>query len=173
MEKKLNCIQVNSLLKAYAEDKLSPKLYEYVKKHIKNCTKCKNKAEEIKKTIKNHKTQNNNSEKKEKQKSYDTFKQLSAYMDNELNPSDNIKVKKLTITNSKVRNELESLYKFQKALHYAYQKTKNESKYDYSKSIITQLQDGYEYSTNYFYKLAAIFATLLTAIIFGFIYLYF
>jgi hypothetical protein len=36
MEKKLNCIQVNSLLKAYTEDKLSPKLYEYVKKHIKN-----------------------------------------------------------------------------------------------------------------------------------------
>ena len=79
----------------------------------------------------------------------------------------------MTISNSKVRKELEDLYKFQKAIHTAYEKTKNDTKFDYSKDILTKIQDGYEYSTTYFYKIAAVFVVLMLGIIAGFIYLNF
>ena len=79
----------------------------------------------------------------------------------------------MTISNPTARKELETMYKFKKVLHSAYEKTKNDSKYDYSKTVINQIQDGAEYTTSYFYKLAAIFVVLITAIIIGFLYLYF
>ena len=55
----------------------------------------------------------------------------------------------------------------------AYEKTKNDTKFDYSKSVLARMQDDAEYSTNYFYKLSIIFVLLLMVIIAGFIYLYF
>ena len=94
-------------------------------------------------------------------------------MDNELNHNENIKIKKMAISNSKVRKELENLYKFQKAIHSAYEKTKNDTKFDYSKNVLTKIQDGYEYSTDYFYKIATLFVVLLLSIIGCFIYLNF
>lgn len=98
---------------------------------------------------------------------------LSAYIDNELNSNENIKIKKMTISNPTARKELETMYRFKKLLHSAYERTKSDSKYDYSKNIVNKIQDNYEYSTTYFYKLAAIFIILISAIIGGFIYLYF
>jgi len=54
----------------------------------------------------------------------------------------------------------------------AYNKTKNDFKYDYSKNIMHKLQDGKDYTTTYFYKLTALFVLLLTATVCGFFYLY-
>ena len=42
-------------------------------------------------------------------------------------------------------------------MHSAFEKTKNSSKYDYSRDIIANLQDNTDYTTNYFYKLIAAF----------------
>ena len=108
-----------------------------------------------------------------KQNNYEYIHKLSAYVDNELNSDENIKIKKMTISNPKARQELETLYKFQNVIHSAYEKTKNDTKFDYSKNIMTRLQDSTEYTTTYFYKLAGLFVILLIAIISGFIYLYF
>jgi hypothetical protein len=83
------------------------------------------------------------------------------------------RIKKMTISNSKVRKELETLYKFQKAIHSAYEKTKNDSKFDYSKDVMAKIQNGYEYTTGYFYKIAALFVVLMLGIIAGFTYLNF
>ena len=91
---------------------------------------------------------------------------------NKIVVSDNIKIKKMTISNPNARKELEMMYKFKKVIHSAYEKTKNDSKFDYSKDIIAQLQDTPDYTTTYFYKLAAIFFIIIFTIIGGFIYLY-
>ena len=96
-----------------------------------------------------------------------------AYVDNELNSRENIMMKKMTISNPGARRELEAMYKFQKVLGNAYNKTKNDFKYDYSKEILHRLHDGKEYTTTYFYKLMILFSALLLTIIGGFLYLYF
>ena len=67
---------------------------------------------------------------------------------------------------------IETMYKYKKFMHSAYEKTKNSSKYDYSRDIIANLQDNTDYTTNYFYKLIAAFFVILIMIISGFVYLY-
>lgn len=171
MNKKLSCYQVSALLNFYLDGKVNPELKEYIEYHLDNCRECREKAENLKSLIKE--IQKSKEKKNSHPRDYETIKRLSAYMDNELNSNENIRIKKMTISNSKVRKELEDLYKFQKAIHTAYEKTKNDTKFDYSKDILTKIQDGYEYSTTYFYKIAAVFVVLMLGIIAGFIYLNF
>ncbi len=172
MKDKLTCNQVKALINQYLQGTLNLTLQKYLENHIKICPHCQKKIQELLSVLSEF-GKSKNETVDEKKRDYETIKRLSAYMDNELNQDENIKIKKMTISNTKVRNELENLYKFQKILHQAYNKTKNDSKYDYSKQIINRIQDCCEYSTTYFYKLAVIFAVLLTGIIAGFIYLYF
>lgn len=171
MNRRLSCYQVMALMKFYLEDKINSKLREYIELHIEKCPQCQARIGELKSFM--NEINKKNRQKAKIEADYETINRLSAYMDNELNSNENIKIKKMTISNSKVRKELESLYKFQRALHSAYEKTKNDSKFDYSKNIITKIQDGYEYTTSYFYKIATLFVILLLGIIAGFIYLYF
>lgn len=174
MNKKLTCNQVSALINFYIEGKLNSRLKEYFELHLKVCPRCKEKVTQLKKILSRFSPNIVQKVKSESNKAeYKIFRQLCAYLDNELNTQENIRVKKMTISNPKARQELEKLYKFQKALQGAYQKTKNEIKYDYSKNVLSKVEDGYDYTTNYFYKLATLFALLLIAIIAGFIYLYF
>ena len=177
MNKDLSCQQVSALLNFYIEDKLNPRLKEYINLHIENCPNCRKKIEELRKILSKYKNREHKLKEVEnnsvKNLSEDSRHKLSAYIDNELNQEENIKIKKMTISNPNVRKELETMYNFRNAIHSAYEKTKNDNKYDYSKTIISQIQNTKDYSTNYFYKLATIFVMLLTAIIAGFIYLYF
>ncbi|MBQ8460397.1 zf-HC2 domain-containing protein [bacterium] len=172
MNKDLNCSQVSALINFYLEGKLNPRLREYVNNHLSKCSKCKEKIDKLQKIL--NKFRHNAIQHKEyNENNYEYMHKLSAYVDNELNTDENIKIKKMTISNPKARKELETLYKFQNVIHSAYEKTKNDSKFDYSKNIITKLQDGTEYTTTYFYKLATLFVILITGIISCFIYLYF
>lgn len=177
MNKNLTCTQVSALLNFYIEGKLNSRLREYFELHLEKCPHCKNKVKQLQNILNKykHKQASSNSNYYSKQdNNFEIINKLSAYMDNELNSNESIKIKKMTIANPKARQELENLYKFQKAIHSAYERTKNNSKYDYSKNIMTQVQESYDYySTKYFYKLAAIFVILLSVIIAGFIYLYF
>lgn len=173
MNKRLSCYQVSALLNFYLEDKLNSTLKDYVEQHLEKCPKCQEKIGQLKAVIKEVFQADKKDETKNKGADYKTLNSLSAYMDNELNNNDNIRIKKMTISNSKVRKELENLYKFQRAIHSAYEKTKNDSKFDYSKNVMTKIQDGYEYTTAYFYKIAALFVILMLGIIAGFMYLNF
>lgn len=175
MNKDLTCNQVSALINFYIEGKLNPRLREYVNLHIAKCPACRKKIEDLQKilnTFKASKTQQQASP-IEENSSPELMHRLSAYVDNELNIDENIKIKKLTISNPAARRELETMYKFKKVMHSAYEKTKNDTKFDYSKNVLTKIQDGAEYSTTYFYKLSAIFVILIIAIISCFIYLYF
>ncbi len=174
MNKDLTCNQVSALINFYIEGKLNPRLREYVDIHLSKCPVCRKKFEDLQKILKTFKVIKN-------QKTISTsdaikpeyIRNLSAYIDNELNSNENIKIKKMTISNPTIRKELENMYKFKKIIHSAYEKTKNDTKYDYSKNIMSNIQDNPEYTTTYFYKIATIFVLLITAIIGGFIYLYF
>jgi len=173
MNKRLSCQQVSVLLNFYLEGLLNPTIKDYVEQHLEHCPKCQEKAGKLKTMIKELSLSGDDNKNTTEIMNYETLKKLSAYMDNELNNNENIRIKKMTISNSKVRNELENLYKFQKAIHSAYERTKTDSKFDYSKNILTKIQDGYEYSTGYFYKIATVFVVLLISIIAGFIYINF
>lgn len=173
MNKDLTCNQVSALINFYIEGKLNPRLREYIDLHLLKCPSCRKKITELKKILKTFE-QDSKHEKptEENQLNLEFRNKLSAYVDNELNSNENIKIKKITISNPTVRKELETMYKFKKVMHSAYEKTKSNTKYDYSKNILTKIQDGNEYTTTYFYKLSAIFIILIAAIITGFIYLY-
>lgn len=173
MKKDLTCNQVSALINFYIEGKLNPRLREYINLHIQKCPVCRKKIQELTKILNNYKQQKNTKENQEEPLNFEFINNLSAYMDNELSSSDNIKIKKITISNPSARKELETMYKFKKVVHSAYEKTKNDSKFDYSRDIIAQLQDTPDYTTTYFYKLAAIFFIIVSTIIGGFIYLYF
>ena len=174
MNKNLTCNQVAALINFYIEGKLNQRLKEYVDLHLSKCSHCKSKIQELKKILIKYKNIDKSEVIKQSNSlDFETINKISAYADNELSQNDNIKIKKMTISNPNARLELEKIYKFKKALYSAYEKTKNDVRYDYSKNIIAKMQDGYDYSTTYFYKLAIVFTLLLIAIICGFIYLNF
>ncbi|MBD5401903.1 zf-HC2 domain-containing protein [bacterium] len=174
MNKNLTCNQVAALINFYIEDKLNPRLKEYVNMHLEKCPVCRKKITELQKILSKFNQYKTNSENQSSEPLKAEFiNNLSAYIDNELTSNDNIKIKKMAISNPTARKELESLYKYRQLINSAYERTKNESKYDYSKDVISKLQDNTDYTTTYFYKLAFVFIIIVTAIIGGFIYLYF
>lgn len=174
MNKDLTCNQVSALINFYIEGKLNPRLREYIDLHLAKCPACRKKIQELQKILNTFKANTRQQEETtNNQLDLEFRNKLSAYVDNELNTNENIKIKKITISNPTARKELETMYKFKKVMHSAYEKTKTNAKYDYSKNVLTKIQDGKEYTTTYFYKLSALFVILITAIISGFIYLYF
>lgn len=128
MKKDLTCNQVSALINFYIEGKLNPRLREYINLHIQKCPSCRKKIQELTKILNTYKQQKNSNEYQEERLNFEFINNLSAYVDNELNTSDNIKIKKMTISNPNARKELEMMYKFKKVMHSAYEKTKNEDR---------------------------------------------
>lgn len=178
MHHQLSCEQVVALLTFYAEDKLSDKLSQYVKEHLEICPECMEKYQQLKKILNLFmEIQNTPIETPYQTKQYKDFKtNLSAYIDNELDDLDNIKIKKITISNPLARQDLENIYTFKKLLHASFEKTKNDIKTDFSKSITNQIQQENinENTTDTFLKLTATFFLMISCIVAGIIkFLYF
>ena len=114
MNKDLTCHQVSALINFYIEGKLNPRLREYIDLHIAKCPACKKKIEELKKILAkyNYSAQNNSQPKETSSLTAEARNKLSAYIDNELNSNENIKIKKMAISNPTARKELETMYKF-------------------------------------------------------------
>lgn len=170
MEINFSCSQVESLINFYIEGNLAPSLKESLEKHLNNCPKCRKKFDQLQKVLNQYK-QNNDINKINQDHQF--IKNLSAYVDNELDTSENVRIKRMTISNPSARKELESIYNYKKLMHSAYEKTKSNTKFDYSKNIISMVNGNSDYSTIYFRNLAVFIAFLLIAIITGFAYLYF
>lgn len=173
MQSQLTCEQVSALLSFYVEDKLSKKLSQYVKEHLESCPECMQKYMKMQNMLNKFidiQTQEVNNPYTTKQ--YEDFKSnLSAYIDNELDDFQNIKIKKIAISNPLARQDLENIYTFKKLLHNSFEKTKSECKYDYSKNIITQLQyeNSDEKQIDSFYKIVMGFFAMITFIVAGII----
>ena len=169
MNIQFTCNQVESLISYFIEGKLAPSLLEFFNQHLKKCPKCRKKVEQVQKIMTKYEPDNSIYESKPDK---ELIGSLSAYMDNELDTGENVKIKKMTILNPNARQKLESMYKFRKLMHNAYEKTKNDTKFDYSKSIVATLNEGQSYTTTYFRNIIIFFVLLLIAVITGFIYLY-
>lgn len=173
MQYNLSCEQVTALLTFYAEDKLSAKLSGYVKAHLENCPECQAKYMQLQNILKRfNEIQNEEIENPYITKQYEDFKSnLSAYVDNELDDLENIKIKKIAISNPLARQDLEDIYTYKKLLHASFEKTKNELKTDYSKGIICQLQQECSEHKKFdpFFKLTLIFFLMITCIVAGII----
>lgn len=173
MTANLTCTQVSALLSFYIDDKLSNQLKQFVEAHLETCPTCRNKFETLKSmvislrevhdklaTIKPDKEEGFTSPQ------YDEFKtNLSAYIDNELDDTDNIKIKKFIVSNPKARQELENMYQIKKVMHNSFEKVKNECKEDFSKYILKRIDIQEEiYGPDSFAKVVAIFIFILTVL---------
>jgi len=179
MQQRLSCDQVSALMTFYIEDRLSTKLAEYVQQHLDICPVCREKYNKlinvVKKysNIKNNISINNDTDFENSfiTKQYEEFKSnLSAYIDNELNDIENIKIKKITISNPLARQDLEKMYTLKKILHSSFDKTKNDFKSDFSKNIINQIQNSKERKEiDPFIKIMALLFIIISSIITGII----
>ncbi len=172
MQNELTCNQVIALMSFYVEDKLNYKLKQYVENHLQKCPKCREiymQSKKIANHIINLIPQNENSTFVTKQ--YEDFKHnLSAYVDNELNENESIKIKKIAISNPLARKDLEEIYTFKRLLHDSFEKTRAEWKNDYSKIIMNKLHKiEYSKQIDPFYKLIGMFTALITLIVLGFL----
>lgn len=166
----LTCTQVSALLSFYIDDKLSSQLKQFVEAHLEICPTCAAKLEALRSMVTSLKevheklaTIKPDHEESSSMSQYNGFKvNLSAYMDNELDDEDNIKMKKYIISNPKARKELESLYNLKKAINNSFEKSKNEVRNDYSKYIMKQVDIEEEiYGPDSFTRVVALFVAIL------------
>lgn len=173
MQNELTCNQVLALMSFYVEDKLNSKLKEYVDNHLKNCPQCRKIYMQSQKIANHILTLANDTpdDTPYHTEQYKKFKNsLSAYVDNELDEHESIRIKKIAISNPMARKDLEDMYTFKRMLHDSFNKTKNDWKNDYSKLIINRLNCGDSvHTTDSFRKIIFAFATMITLIVAGFL----
>ena len=145
---KLTCSQMEVLISFYLENELSSSLKKQVEEHLFECETCMAKYNMVKSMISDIKnsyaesasfTKTDSSSSNSEQ--YKIFKNnLSAYMDNELPNNESIKMKKFTISNKKARKDLEDSYNIRRLMSDSFNKTASDTKKDYSKNILKQLE---------------------------------
>jgi len=174
MSYRLSCEQISALINFYAEGELSEILTKYVKEHLETCSECMEKYNKILGIMKVN-IPENTQQVPYNSKQYENFKlKLSEYIDNELDDGENIKIKKLAISNPLARQDLENMYSFKRLMHNSYEKTKSSFKDDYSKDIICKIKNDCPTGIDTFYKISAMFFAIISLIISGFIiFLYF
>lgn len=168
---KLNCSQVIALLTFFTDQKLNPKLMESIESHLRECPSCREKYLNLQKLLNNYQEiKNKIIEENElesnsfRDKQYKIFKEnLSAYIDNELDDSENLRIKKIAIANSEARQELEDILTFRELLKESFKKTKNNLKTDLSEIILTDLCESEKSSCNNSYSIQ--FMPIVTTII--------
>ncbi len=175
----ITCSQMDVLISFYIDGDLSKALKEKVEAHLKICPTCRAKYDIVKSMLNDLRNSfnedgydNENSESNNVlSRQYRVFQNnLSAYIDNELSPEENIRIKKYTINNKNARKELEHNYNIRKLMSDSFSKTQLGAKQDFSKKILKQLDPNDEYNLAFHpvLKVAAAFVftvLALTAII--------
>ena len=169
----LSCSQVEMLLSFYFDGELKENLRAKVEEHLEVCPTCKEKYRILTELLTG--LREGVAEVAMRQNFGDTtvlpdtgekvqsdYKEsLSAYVDNELDDEENIRVKKLTINNKKARKYLEDSYALKHVLKSAYDKSLSEMKKDYTKNVLSSLDlEGQEYTLNPFVKVLAILSAI-------------
>lgn len=166
----ITCTQMDVLISFYIEGDLSKVLKGKVEEHLKNCPTCRAKFEIINSLLKDLKESVENEQEEAlstiQNSQYRLFQNnLSAYVDNELPPEENIKIKKFTINNKKARKELENTYSIRKLMNDSFQKTKSESRQDFSKNVMKQLDMSSEASLSFHPLLKVAIAFVMTVLV--------
>lgn len=167
MQSELTCSQVMALMNFYIENKLTPKLRGFVDAHLQHCEKCRKVYLKAMNLSKNAIDFVLNPDDSYFTPQYQEFKdKLSAYVDNELDEHDCVKMKKIVITNPMARKDLENMLNFKRLMHNSFNRSKNEWKNDYTRLIMKEL--GKEpYPKFEFAKIAYSFAFLITFALLG------
>jgi len=172
----LTCAQMDVLITFYLEQGLSKALKKQVEEHLNTCPNCKAKFEIIKSMLNDLKTTldkeedkpelENNTVKKATSEHFRVFQNnLSAYIDNELNNEESIKIKKYTINNKVARKELEDSYNIRKLMNDSLKKTKTEAKQDYTKNILKKLELEEEAYLGFHPAIKLLLASTITVLI--------
>ena len=166
----ITCTQMDVLISFYIEGDVSKVLKGKVEEHLKNCPTCRAKFEIINSLLKDLKESVENEQEEAlstiQNSQYRLFQNnLSAYVDNELPPEENIKIKKFTINNKKARKELENTYSIRKLMNDSFQKTKSESRQDFSKNVMKQLDMSSEASLGFHPLLKVALAFVMTVLV--------
>ena len=171
---KLTCAQMDVLISFYIDGDLSPSLKTQVEEHMKSCSTCRAKYDIIKSMLTdlkntfdldNESISSKNISNNTTSQQYRVFKNnLSAYIDNELSSEESIKIKKFTINNPDARKDLEENYNIRKLMNDSFNKTKSDSRQDFSKNILKQLEIEEDGCLGFHPAIKA--PTLITAMIF-------
>ncbi|PWL74911.1 hypothetical protein DBY21_08500 [Candidatus Gastranaerophilales bacterium] len=177
MQKQLTCNQVNALLSFYVEDKLNEQLKKYIEYHLSICPECYEKYQKLKKLVNNFTeiSKKINSDEEDEfenpyiNRQYEDFKSnLSAYIDNELTDEENLRIKKIAISNPIARKDLEDIYTFKRLLHSSFDKTKNNAKEDFSKNVLSQIYSMHTANKlDPFYLIMTIFTVIIAVALLG------
>ncbi len=174
MQRKITCKQVEAILPFYLKGRVNPALTEIIEEHLANCKHCKelylkafdecNDFAYIEAEV-----QEPVGEERFATKEYADFKRkLSAYMDSELEDNENIRIKKMTISNPLARKDLENMYQFKRLLHSSFARTKENCKYDFSKIILKKLGEQNVSQADFFMQVATILLFLSAVLSIGF-----
>lgn len=166
----ITCAQMDVLISFYIEGDLSKTLKAKVEEHLKTCSVCRAKYDIIKTMLQDLKDSLDENEPEVVTSAtngqYRLFQNnLSAYIDNELPPEENIKIKKFTINNKKARKELENTYNIRKLMNDSFHKTKSEFRQDFSKNVMKQLDLNNEANLNFHPVLKVAIAFVATVLI--------
>ncbi len=166
----ITCAQMDVLISFYIEGDLSKTLKAKVEEHLKKCSVCRAKYDIIKTMLQDLKESLDENEPEAvtsaTNSQYRLFQNnLSAYIDNELPPEENIKIKKFTINNKKARKELENTYNIRKLMNDSFHKTKSEFRQDFSKNVMKQLDLNNEANLNFHPVLKVAIAFVATVLI--------
>lgn len=174
MKNKITCKQIQAILPFYLKGRVNPALTEIIEEHLATCKHCKElylKAFDEYNDFSFIEAESVPDEDTERfaTKEYANFKKkLSAYLDSELEDSETIKIKKMTISNPLARKDLEDMYLFKRLLHSSFERTKENCKHDFSKLIVKKLDDQNFYQTDYFVKIGAILLFISAILSIGF-----
>ena len=147
----MNCEQINILLTYFINNKLSDKIMAEIEYHLNICLSCREKYMNLIRIKQNYKeiqekicpNTENLSEPMFNEKEYSKFmNNLSAYVDNELNDRENIRIKKFAILNPNARQELENIIYFRQLLQDSFTKTKSQLKKDIAGHTINILNEN-------------------------------
>ena len=159
MKNKLSCVQVIALFNFYIEGKLNSKLKESIDSHLKTCPECSKFYSMKGLNLEVYSVGYTQDDK--------LIEAISAYIDNELDDNEAVKMRKIAITNPIARKKLEDMYAIKQEMHNYFNKIKNDCKIDYSKHIVGILNG--EKVPDPFNKLVWTFTAMLSVILAGFI----
>ncbi len=166
----MTCEQFETLMHFYLDNELSTTMKLAFEKHLLECKSCREKYNTFKTII----TELRESYKKFKSSSQKVKVQspeqqainssISAYIDNELDLHENVKIKKMIITKPDIRNKIEKINSLKLLLKESFRKTQPTQ--DYSKQLLRKI-----YSTNKRERNKEIVLTIVSFIVLSIIWI--
>lgn len=166
---KMTCDQFETLMHFYLDNELSTNIKLAFESHMQTCPKCKEKYNAFKNIIFDLRDSYQKFSKYEspiqmkkttQQQNLNNY--ISAYVDNELDVKENVKIKKMIITKPDIREKIEKIYNLKLLLKGSFDKS--QPKEDYSKNLLKKIYSNKQQSNNKDLLLALISFVILSVI---------